>query len=199
MVIRSTGQTFNDMKCNSWRLCPECGCRMIDTQVEAECAECRELTKSLLVNTSYTLIVILIMIVIAVLVGTSRAHGSSEAALLNAIRDLESKPGRSDNGRAHGEFQMHAAAFRDVQAETGWRHDISILRSPYWSREYARRYLRILSHHLASGGHDVSPTNLWVAWNLGPTRFLRARGFSFTNLPKRTAEGVNYINAKLKQ
>lgn len=119
------------------------------------------------------------------------------ADLLDAIRDLESKPGRSDNGRAHGEFQMHAAAFRDVQAATGWRHDISILRSHYWSREYARRYLRILSRLLASAGHESSPTNLWVAWNIGPTRFLR-RGFSLDKLPRRTADGVNYINAKLK-
>lgn len=169
---------------------------MIDTSVEAECKECRELMKDLLVNTSYTLIVILIMVIAAVLIGTPRAHGSE--ALLDAIAVLESQPGRSDGGKAHGVFQMHAAAFRDVQSATGWRHDISILRNSYWAREYARRYLRIISRLLASAGHEPSPTNLWVAWNLGPTRFLRARGFSFDELPKRTAEGINYINARLK-
>ena len=166
---------------------------MIDTSVEAECKECSELTKSLLVNTSYALIVILIMVIAAILVGAPKAHGSE--ALLDAIHVLESQPGRSDGGRAHGEFQMHAAAFRDVQRATGWKHDISVLCNPWWSREYARHYLRILSHHLASGGREASPANLWAAWNLGPTRF-RARGFSLSKLPRRTAEGVNYINAK---
>ncbi len=170
---------------------------MIDTSVEAECKECRELTKSLLVNTSYTLIVILIMVIAAVLAGTPRARGSE--ALLDAIAVIESQPGRSDGGKAHGVFQMHAAAFRDVQRSTGWRHDISILRKPVWARRYAAAYIEIISRLLASHGHETSPANLWVAWNLGPTRFLRARGFSFKNLPKRTAEGVNYINAKLKQ
>lgn len=179
-----------------YRICPECETRIIDAGKERECRECRELTKDLLVNTSYTVIVILIMVIVAILVGTPKARGSE--ALLDAIAVLESPPGSSDNGRAHGMFQMHAAAFRDVQASTGWRHDISILRKPYWAREYARRYLRIISRLLASHGHETSPANLWVAWNLGPTRFLRARGFSFDKLPRRTAEGVNYINARLK-
>lgn len=171
---------------------------MIDASVEAECKECRELTKDLLVNTSYTLIVILIMVIAAILVGTPRAHGSE--ALLDAIAVLESQPGRSDGGKAHGVFQMHAAAFRDVQKhKPAWaHHDISILRKPVWARRYAAAYIETISRLLASHGHETSPANLWVAWNLGPTRFLRARGFSFDELPKRTAEGINYINARLK-
>lgn len=181
-----------------WKYCPECKNRIIHSDWD-ECEECATITRRIMtgMGLSFVAASVLLIIILFLFGGCAAAAVPRENALLDAIAVLESQPGRSDGGRAHGVFQMHARAFLDVQRAKRWSHDISEIRTnAVLAREYAREYLRLLHDLLASGGCEPTPTNLWAAWNLGPTRF-RARGYSLTKLPRRTADGVNYINARL--
>lgn len=115
--------------------------------------------------------------------------------LAEAISVVESPHGNSDHGRAVGIYQMHRKAFEDAKSKDpglrAHRHqDLAI--KPDVAKRAAVAYLRILSHHLASGGCEVTPTTLWAAWNLGPTRF-RARGYSISRCPKSTRERAAVI------
>ena len=136
----------------------------------------------------------------ALLLATVLAVGGTQSqaavvtdAFLEAVAQIESSGGRytiGDGGRAHGTWQMHAAAWKDTTAYRKRRGE------PVWSfsqahnttvaRFYARDYLTILENQLRKAlRRDPTPEMVYAAYNMGFTRFA-GLGFRLDNAPRTT-------------
>ena len=123
---------------------------------------------------------------------------SSEAGVvsdtfLEAVAQIESSGGRftvGDGGRAHGTWQMHAAAWKDTTAyrkrrgEQTWSykfaHDAKV------AKIYARDYLTMLENQLRSASRrEPTAEMVYAAYNMGFSRFA-GLGFRLEISPRTT-------------
>jgi len=123
---------------------------------------------------------------------------SSDAAVvtdtfLEAVAQIESSGGRysiGDGGRAHGTWQMHAAAWKDTTAnrkrrgEQTWSykfaHDATV------AKVYARDYLTMIENQLRSSlRREPTAELVYAAYNMGFTRFA-GLGFRLEISPRTT-------------
>jgi hypothetical protein len=127
--------------------------------------------------------------------------------LLDAIRLVESSGGlfvRGDNGLALGDFQIHRAAWEDVNQ---WRkgrgiktfnYDRTAL-APDVNRAYAADYIRILHEQLRERlRRDPTGAELYAAYNLGLSGFGQKCGFRVNRVNAVTASKCRQINAYLQ-
>ena len=114
-------------------------------------------------------------------------------SFVDAVGHIESGGGRitiGDNGQAHGIWQMHADAWKDVssyRARKGlpiW--DYSRAHNRTVARIYARDYLTILENQLREGLQRAPTVEmLYAAYNIGFTR-LENLGFRIEQTPRTT-------------
>ena len=125
--------------------------------------------------------------------------------LLDAIARVESgvKPWAvGDGGKALGAFQIHAAAWSDVnrvrEKEGRIQHRHSAAFNPAVAREYAREYLTLLNIELAKAlGRYPAPSETYAAYNLGFAGFKR-RGFKVDNCPVTTRKACARVDTLTK-
>jgi hypothetical protein len=114
-------------------------------------------------------------------------------AFVDAVGQIESTGGRftiGDGGRAHGTWQMHAAAWKDVTASRArkslptWNYTHA--HEPAVARVYARDYLTMLENQLRRGlKHEPTVELVYAAYNMGFTR-LENLGFNLERTPRTT-------------
>jgi hypothetical protein len=114
-------------------------------------------------------------------------------AYVDAVGQIESTGGRftiGDGGRAHGTWQMHAAAWKDVTASRArkglptWNY--SHAHEPAVARVYARDYLTMLENQLRRVSQREPTVELvYAAYNMGFTR-LQNLGFNLERAPRTT-------------
>jgi hypothetical protein len=129
-----------------------------------------------------------------ILLGFSSARAAIVTeAFVDAVGQIESSGGRftiGDGGRAHGTWQMHAAAWKDVTASRSrkglptWNYTHA--HEPAVARVYACDYLTMLENQLRRGSQREPTAELvYAAYNMGFTR-LENIGFNLERAPRTT-------------
>jgi hypothetical protein len=133
----------------------------------------------------------LVMLILTLLaISCIGARGEVSNRLVQAVREVESPTGKSgDSGRARSHWQLHKAAWTDVNRirrqhrlkEYSWH---SGTKNEFVSKVYARTYLTHLSDRISSHlGRPAQVREIYVAYNWGVTRF-RKVGFNFNKAPR---------------
>lgn len=127
-------------------------------------------------------------------------------ALVEAVAQIESSGGRQlvgDGGRAHGAWQMHAAAWKDTtafrrrQGQPVWSYRDA--HNPAVARLYARDYLTILEQQLRGAlGQEPTGQLLYAAYNVGFARLERLR-FRLDRTPIATQAACARLGALLTE
>jgi hypothetical protein len=127
-------------------------------------------------------------------------------AFVEAVAQIESNGGRhliGDGGRAHGAWQMHAAAWKDTttfrlrRGKPVWgyayAHDSAV------ARLYARDYLTILEQQLRGAlGREPTGQLLYAAYNVGFVRLERLR-FRLDRTPISTQDACARLGPLLAE
>jgi hypothetical protein len=127
-------------------------------------------------------------------------------AFVEAVAQIESSGGRhlvGDGGRAHGAWQMHAAAWKDTtafrrrQGQPVWSYRHA--HHPEVARLYARDYLTILEQQLRGAlGREPTGQLLYAAYNVGFARLERLR-FRLDRTPSATQDACARIGPLLAE
>jgi hypothetical protein len=101
-----------------------------------------------------------------------------------------------DRGRARGAWQMHRAAWNDAsdfQRRRGlpaWDFDLHST-SPIPARRYADVYLQIIRGRLQGYYHrKATYQEIYAAYNLGPTKFIRKYKGDLKRCPKKVQDAA---------
>lgn len=130
-----------------------------------------------------------LLVIVAVMLCCRVSGGEVSAALVQAVRDVESPTGKTgDNGRARSHWQIHRAAWTDVSRErrqSGLKVYTWELgtQNEFVSKVYARTYLWQISDRISTRlGRPARAREIYVAYNWGVTRFSKV-GFNFNKAP----------------
>ncbi len=137
------------------------------------------------------------IILIAAIAGCSLT--SRGASLIDVVRQVESPTGKpGDNGRARSHWQIHRAAWTDVNRI----RRRGKLREHQWyegtkdetvARVYAATYLKMLRDRITAHlGRPASDREIYVAYNWGVTRFGEI-GFQFDKAPRVVKERAQRV------
>lgn len=123
----------------------------------------------------------------------SAAHTSGQvwSRLVDAVAEVES--GRNhravgDHGQAHGAWQIHWPAWKDVNTSRRERglnvYGFPYAHDPKVSRLYAREYLAILSNRLEKHlNRPPTAAEIYMAYRIGVAGF-KKRGFYLQRCPR---------------